>query len=153
MHRTIVLALGVAVLCGLTIGVQSTLNSVSGKTVGAVLTGLLVNFMAGSAAFLVLTVLYARRGGVTFAAVQAPALGVIAVAGLLGIVIITGMAYALPKTGIGAGLAAIIAGQMAVAVLVDTLGLAGGEAIPLSLARIGGLGLLALGTWVILPTG
>jgi uncharacterized membrane protein YdcZ (DUF606 family) len=52
-----------------------------------------------------------------------------------------------------AGLAAIIAGQMAVGVLVDTFGLAGGEAIPLSLARLGGLALLALGTWVILPTG
>lgn len=153
MQRTVVLALGVAVLCGLAIGVQSTLNSMSGKTVGAVLTGLLVNFTAGSAAFLVLTVLYARRGGMTFSAVTAPALGVIVVAGLMGIAIITGMAYALPRTGLGAGLAAIIAGQMAVGVLVDTLGLAGGEAIPLSLARIGGLGLLALGTWALLPTG
>lgn len=147
------LALGVAVLCGLTIGVQSTLNSISGKTVGALLTGLLVNFMAGSAAFVLLALLYARRGGAAFSALQAPALGVIALAGLLGVAIITGMAYALPRTGLGAGLAAIIAGQMAVGVLVDTLGLAGGEPIPLSLARIGGLALLALGTWAILPNG
>lgn len=153
MHRTIVLALGVAVLCGLAIGVQSTLIGTSGKNVGAVLTGLLVNFMAGSAAFLILTLLYARRGGMTFSALKAPELGVVLVAGLFGIGIITGIAYALPKTGIAAGLAAIIAGQMVVGVLVDTLGLAGGEAIPLTLARIGGLGLLALGTWAILPTG
>jgi transporter family-2 protein len=121
--------------------------------VGAVLTGLLVNFMAGSAAFLVLTLLFARRGAVTFSAIKAPELGVILVAGLFGLGIITGIAYALPKTGMAAGLAAIIAGQMAVGVLVDTFGLAGGEAIPLSLARLGGLALLALGTWVILPTG
>lgn len=153
MHRTVVIALGVAVLCGLAIGVQSTLIGSSGKTVGAVLTGLLVNFMAGSAALLVLTVLFAQRGVGTFSALQAPAIGVIVVAGLLGIGIITGIAYALPKTGMAAGLAAIIAGQMAVGVLVDTLGLAGGEPIPLSLARLGGLGLLALGTWAILPSG
>jgi bacterial/archaeal transporter family-2 protein len=153
MHRTIVLALGVAVLCGLAIGVQSTLNSMSGKAVGPVLTGLMVNFIAGSAAFIVLTTLYVRQGELTFSAVRLPALAVIAVAGLLGVAIITGIAYALPKTGIAAGLAAIIAGQMTIGVLVDTLGLAGGEPIPLSLARVGGVGLLALGTWAILPSG
>lgn len=152
MHRTVVLALGIAVLCGLAIGVQSTLIGTSGRTVGAVLTGLLVNFSAGSAAFLVLTALRARQGGTTFSAVRVPELAVIVIAGLFGLAIITGIAYALPKTGMAAGLAAIIAGQMAVGVVVDTFGLAGGEAIPLSLARLGGLGLLALGTWAILPS-
>jgi len=80
-------------------------------------------------------------------------LGIIVVSGLLGIGIIAGIAYALPKIGIAAGLSTIIAGQMAVAVLVDTFGLAGGQPIPLNWARIGGLGLLALGTWAILPKG
>ena len=50
-----------------------------------------------------------------------------------------------------AGAAAIIASQMVVAVTVDTLGLTGGQPIPLSWTRIAGLGLLALGTWAILP--
>lgn len=152
MHKAVVLALGVALLCGLAIGIQSTLIGGSGKTVGAVLTGLLVNFSAGSAAFLVLAVLRARQGGTAFSAVRVPELAVMVVAGLFGLAIITGIAYALPKTGMAAGLAAIIAGQMAVGVVVDTFGLAGGEPIPLSLVRVGGIGLLALGTWAILPT-
>ena len=71
----------------------------------------------------------------------------------MGIVIITGIAYALPRIGVAAGLSTIIASQMVVAVLVDTFGLAGGQPIPLDWARIGGLGLLALGTWLILPKG
>jgi uncharacterized membrane protein YdcZ (DUF606 family) len=47
----------------------------------------------------------------------------------------------------------VITAQMAVAMTVDSLGLAGGEAIPLSWTRLAGLGLLALGTWAILPRG
>ena len=72
-------------------------------------------------------------------------------AGVLGIGVITGIAYALPKTGIAAGLAAVIAGQMLVGVIVDSLGLGGAEPIPLNFTRIAGLVLLALGTWAILP--
>jgi transporter family-2 protein len=71
----------------------------------------------------------------------------------LGIAIISGAAYALPRVGVAAGLAAIIIGQMVVAIIVDTLGLVGGQPIPLSWIRLGGLALLALGTWVILPKG
>lgn len=83
--------------------------------------------------------------------IQSPTLVIIFAAGLLSVAIITGIAYALPKTGIAAGLSTIIAGQMAVAILVDTLGLMGSEPIPLNWTRIGGLALLALGTWFILP--
>ncbi len=153
MQKSILPALIVALLSGLAIGAQSSLNSAAGKITGATLTGLLVNFLGGAAAGLLLVVVYVRQGKATFSAIQAPTLGIIVVSGLLGIGIIAGIAYALPKIGVAAGLATIIAGQMAVAVLVDTFGLAGEQPIPLNWARIGGLGLLALGTWAILPKG
>ncbi len=153
MQKSILPALIVALLSGLAIGAQSSLNSAAGKITGATLTGLLVNFLGGVAAGLLLVVVYVRQGKATFSAIQAPTLGIIVVSGLLGIGIIAGIAYALPKIGIAAGLSTIIAGQMAVAVLVDTFGLVGGQPIPLNWARIGGLGLLALGTWAILPKG
>ena len=153
MQKSILPALIVALLSGLAIGAQSSFNSAAGKITGATLTGLLVNFLGGAAAGILLVVVYVRQGNATFSAIQAPTLGIIVVSGLLGIGIIAGIAYALPKIGIAAGLATIIAGQMAVAVLVDTFGLAGGQPIPLNWARIGGLGLLALGTWAILPKG
>ena len=153
MQKSIGLALVVAVLSGLAIGVQATLNSAAGKIVGATLTGLLVNFTGGAAAGLILAVMYLRLGNGGFSNLNPTSLGIIFASGLLGIGIITGVAYAFPKTGVAAGSAAIIASQMVVAVTVDTLGLMGGQPIPLSWMRIAGLGLLALGTWAILPRG
>ena len=153
MLKSLIPALFIALLSGLAIGVQVTLSSTAGRITGATLTGLLVNFLGGIAAGLLLVVSYFRQGGALFYYIRASTLGKLVAAGLLGIVIITGIAYALPKIGVAAGLSTIIASQMAVAVLVDTLGLAGGRPIPLDWARIGGLGLLAVGTWLILPKG
>ncbi len=153
MQKSLIPALLVAVLSGLAIGVQVSLNSAAGKVTGATLTGLLVNFLGGGAAGLLLVVIGFRQGSALFSHIRASTLGMLAAAGLLGIVIIAGSAYALPRVGVAAGLSTIIAGQMVVAVLVDTFGLAGGQPIPLDWARIGGLGLLALGTWLILPKG
>jgi transporter family-2 protein len=153
MQRLILTSLIVALFSGLAIGVQSSLISVAGKNTGAMLTGLLVNALAGLAAGLILFVVYFRQGNIAFSAIQAPTLGAIVVAGLLGIGIISGIAYALPKIGVAAGLSMIITGQMAMGVLVDTFGLVDGQPIPLNWVRIGGLVLLALGTWFIVPKG
>jgi len=153
MQRLILTSLIVALFSGLAIGIQSSLISAAGKNMGAMLTGLLVNTFAGVAAGLLSLVVYVRQGNTAFSNVQAPTLGVIVVAGLLGIGIIAGIAYALPKIGVAAGLSMIITGQMTIGVLVDILGLADGQPIPLNWVRIGGLVLLALGTWLIVPKG
>lgn len=151
MQKSIVTALIVAIFSGLAIGTQSSLNAASGKITGATLTGLLVNFFGGVAAGVLLLVLSVRQGKIPFLGFQAPTMINIIVSGLLGIGIIAGVAYALPKIGVAAGVSTLFAGQMAVAVVVDTFGLTGGEPIPLKWSRIGGLALLALGTWALLP--
>ena len=151
MQKIILTSLGVALFSGLAIGIQSSLIGAAGKNIGAILTGLLVNAFAGAAAGLALVVVYVRQGNTAFSPTQAPTLGLVAIAGLLGVGIIAGIAYALPKIGVAAGLSMIITGQMAMGVVVDTFGLLDGQPIPLNWVRIGGLGLLALGTWLIVP--
>ena len=151
MQKSILTAFAIVLISGLAIGVQSSLISAAGKTAGATLTGLLVNFLGGAVAGLIIFVIYAKQGSAPFSGINLPTFGYLFASGLLGIVIITGVAYSLPKIGIAGGLSAIIFGQMVVAVLVDTFGLAGAEQIPLSWTRVGGLVLLALGTLVILP--
>jgi transporter family-2 protein len=153
MQKSFLIAIFAALISGIAIGTQSSFTSTAGKVTGPILAGLLINFAAGASAGLFLFVVYIRKGNVPFSAIQAPTWGIILISGLLGIGVITGIAYSLPKIGIAAGLSTIFAGQMTVAVLVDTFGLTGGEPIPLNLSRIGGLALLALGTWFILPKG
>ena len=53
------------------------------------------------------------------------------------------------RTGVAAGLAAVLLGQMSVGVAADTLGLGGVEPSPLSLTRLGGLALLVAATWLL----
>jgi len=143
-------ALIIALLSGLAIGSQSTLTNWSGRLIGPLRTGLLVNFSGGLLAAVLLAVLALRRSATP--AALTPGIGlVVLAAGTLGIGIIAGIAYALPQVGIAAGLAAIISGQMFLAVLVDSFGWGGGGAIPLQPARLLGLALLLAGTWLILP--
>jgi bacterial/archaeal transporter family-2 protein len=151
MPKAGVIAILIAILSGLAIGVQSSLNSAAGKMTGAVITGLLVNFAGGMASALLLLIIFIRQRNLEFLDFKPTVFGVILLSGLLGIGIITGVAYALPKIGVAAGLSAIIAGQMVVALIVDTFGLTGAKPIPITLSRLMGLMLLALGTWALLP--
>jgi transporter family-2 protein len=151
MQKPLLLAVVAALISGVAIGMQSSLASAAGRVTGATLVTLLINFSGGVAAGLLLIVVRARQGGGAFSGIELPTTMILVVSGVLGLVIMGGIAYALPKIGVAAGLSTIIAGQMVVASLVDTLGLTGGEPIPLSWSRVAGLGLLALGTWAILP--
>lgn len=153
MQKSQIIALIVALACGLGVGVQASLNNAAGRLAGPTLTGLLVNFFGGVVSGVIMMVIYLRQGAGFLSAVRGSTLNILIIAGLLGIVIISSAAYALPRIGVAAGLAAVILGQMVVAIVVDTFGLAGGQPIPLSWIRVGGLSLLALGTWLILPKG
>lgn len=151
MSKASVIAIFIAILSGLAIGIQSSLNSAAGKMTGAAITGLLVNFIGGVVSALLLLMIFIRQGDLEFLNIKPTTWLVITIAGLLGIGIIAGIAYALPKIGVAAGLSAIIAGQMVVALIVDTFGLTGAKPIPINISRIIGILLLALGTWALLP--
>jgi len=151
MPKAGMIAIFIAILSGLAIGIQSSLNSAAGKMTGAVITGLLVNFFGGMVSALLLLMIFIRQRDIEFLNIKPTTWMVIIISGLLGIGIVTGIAYALPKIGVAAGLSAIIAGQMVVALIVDTFGLTGAKPIPINFSRIIGILLLAIGTWALLP--
>ena len=70
--------------------------------------------------------------------------------GAIGIGIITAVAYAFPRTGLAAGLATIILGQMGFAVVIDALGWTG-VSVAVDVRRIFGLLLLTAALWFLLP--
>ena len=148
MNPTFVAVL-VALLSGLAIAVQSTLTNWADRLVGALNTGLLVNFAGSAVSLVILAVLLGRAGGFPWAVVRASAPHW-ALAGAMGVGIIAGIAFALPRVGVAAGLAGIILGQMIAAVLIDSSGWAG-QRIPLGAPRLVGVALLVAALWLILP--
>ncbi len=140
-------ALLIALCGGLAVGFQGVLNSLAGRSLGAPLTGLLVN-IAGGTLSLLLLVLFSRA--LPLQAVDARAASTVVLAGGIGIFVVFSIAFALPRVGVAAGIAAVILGQLTLSVLADALGWSG-SVIPIDLRRVLGLALLAGGLVFLLP--
>jgi len=140
----------VALITGLAIAVQSTLTSRAGSMIGDVRTGIFTNLMGGitAGAFLIVMVL---QGGVNTLKIPWLVVGITALAGMFGVLIVSGISFSLQRAGIAAGLASVILGQLALSFLIDTLGIGGVEPIPLSISRILGILVTALGVFLLLP--
>jgi transporter family-2 protein len=151
VNQTAVISWTVAVLSGLAIGLQVTLNGLTGRLIGARNTGLLVNASGGLIALLLILVLALTRQGIAWSQITRLTWMQVGLAGLLGIGIIMGIAFALPRVGVAAGLASVLLGQLAFAIVIDTLGWGGGTPIPLSPSRLAGLLLVLIGAWLLLP--
>jgi uncharacterized membrane protein YdcZ (DUF606 family) len=140
----------VALLTGIAIATQSTLTSRIGSLIGDVQTGILTNTMGGIAAGSLMLIWLLREGPQAWK-VPPVVLGITAISGILGVLIITGISFSLQRAGIAAGLASVILGQLALSTIIDTVGIAGADPIPLSLARILGLGFAGVGVYLLLP--
>jgi transporter family-2 protein len=140
----------VALLTGLAIGVQSTITSRAGSFLGDIKTGLLTNFIGGAIAGSIILVVILKESTHSWN-VSRGIVGLVAVSGLLGIFIITGISFSLQRAGIAAGLAGVFLGQMILSLIVDTLGVGGVEPIPMSSQRLAGLIIVGAGVFLLLP--
>jgi transporter family-2 protein len=70
--------------------------------------------------------------------------------GVMGAFIVLSVTFATPRIGTAATIGLLIAGQLAMGVLIDAFGLFGLERIPLNTARLVGLVLLAGGSVLVL---
>lgn len=149
---TTYLVLGVigALLTGLAIGAQSTLSSKIGTLIGSFKTGVLMNFIGGSLAGLIFVVLLIINGK-EYAKAPPVAWLLLVIAGALGIMIITGVAFSLQRAGVAAGLATLILGQMVVSLIADSRGWGGAAPIAITIPRILGLVLMTAGVYLLLP--
>jgi transporter family-2 protein len=150
MKTSIISGTLVALLTGLAIGTQATISSRAGSLIGEIRTGMLSNFLGGIAAGVLLLAVWLRG---TPQALKVPwtIIAVLMFSGTLGIFIITGISFSLQRAGIAAGLAAIILGQLLFSFLIDSFGIGGVEPIPVSLQRLMGIVITALGVYLLLP--
>lgn len=152
MRTSIISGALVALLTGLAIGTQATISSRAGGIIGEVRTGLLTNFLGGIVAGALVLAFFLREGSGAWKVSWVIVLTLM-LSGILGIFIITGISYSLQRAGIAAGLATIILGQLAFSFLIDSLGVGGVEPVPVSLQRVVGIGITAVGVYFLLPKG
>jgi transporter family-2 protein len=144
MDRSV--ALPLAIVIGGALALQAPLNSMLGRSVGG-LTATVVAFTVGLVALLAVSVLAGGLGGIAHAG-DAPWWALIG-GGLISALYVASIVWTVRALGAGGLTAATISGQFAVAMVVDHFGWLGVERQPITATKVGGLALLAAGTWLI----
>ena len=138
-----------ALFTGFAITVQATLTSRAGAIIGDLQTGLLTSVFGGSLGLVLALGWYLIRPDSW--RLTGTAVVMLAVAGSLGLLIISGISFSLQRVGVAAGLAGLIFGQLMLSIVIDTSGVGGVEPIPLTLPRVLGLAAMAVGVYLLLP--
>ena len=145
MDRTV--ALVVASAIGGVLAAQAPLNSTLARTVG----GVQASVVALGISFFALVALCAVAGG--FAGIgrlgDAP-LHVAVGGGLIGALYVGSIVWTVRALGAGGLTAVTIAGQLGVAILIDHFGWLGVDRSPITVAKVSGVLLLAVGTWLVI---
>jgi bacterial/archaeal transporter family-2 protein len=137
-----------AFAAGLGLAVQGAVNAGLARGLGSAVFAATVSFWVGGAA---LTAMSLASGGFAAGLAQGRSLGLgwwIA-GGLLGAAFVWTMTLAIPRIGVAAATAFLIAGQLLSAAILDHFGLFGLPVQPISLFRIFGLALLISGALLV----
>jgi len=128
------------------VALQAPINSVLGRSVGTWQAAFL-SFAIGTGALAVIAAL-ATGGMGQLAEVRHVSL-LYLTGGLLGAAYITAVLVTVRTLGLGGVTAATIAAQLAVSVVVDQFGLLGVARQPITAARVAGVVLLGIGTYLV----
>jgi uncharacterized membrane protein YdcZ (DUF606 family) len=150
MQNLNITGLAIALGSGLMIGIQATFFTLIGRAIGPARASLVLNVAGGILAGIIVLVAIGIQGRAQWN-IPRNALVSATIAVTLGILIIMGVAFSFQRMGIAAGLATLFLGQMVIGLIVDTLGRAGGEAIPLDLRRVIGLIIMAVAVMMLVP--
>ena len=140
-------AVVLATVIGGTLALQAPLNSILGRYVGG-LPATVAAFTVGLVALLAVSVVAGGLGGLGSLG-DAPWYAIVG-GGLISAVYVASIVWTVRALGATGLTAATIAGQFAVALAVDHFGWLGVERQPITLTRLAGLALIAVGTWLAL---
>jgi bacterial/archaeal transporter family-2 protein len=132
-----------AVVAGLAGALQATVLGLLGRRIG-VLAAATVNALIAAILLAVLALAFGRGAEGIPSAIKHP-VWLWVIPGVMGATVVTALAYAPPLIGTFGTFALVIAGQLAAALLIDSVGLFGVDRVPLSVTRVAGLVLLAGG--------
>lgn len=140
------LAVALAAIAGVLVGMQAPINSRLGRTIGSVQAATF-SFVAGTVALALVASLF--YGGLSSFGQVGKAPWWAVVGGLLGAVYVTVAILTVRTLGVSGLTAIVIAGQLTAAVAIDRFGLLGIARQPIGAGRIVGLVLLVVGVVLV----
>ena len=133
----------IAITVGIAGGVQAIINSSLNKVANLTMTTLVVNLVS-LATILPIYFLFGRQSP----AVLREAPGYAYLGGILGVVVVMGSTFLIPKLGITIASSIIIVSQLAFALVADHFGIFGIREIPVSITKIAGLVMMIAGIYL-----
>ena len=133
------------VVVGLAIATQTQFAGVLGHHVGIMESVFIIHLGGFLAAGIYLLVL----GGGHLGAWRAAPWYVLMFGGLLGVVIVGGYAFVIPRIGLAPAITLAVASQLIFSAVLSHYGVMGAVQQPLTLSRIAGIAVLLVGTWLI----
>lgn len=140
---TIALYITIAIAVGLAGGLQGLVNSNLNKSADLPLTTLVVNIVA-AIAVMAIYLLFSRQ---SFAVLKNADWWAF-IGGLLGVVVVMGSTFLVPKLGITITSSIIIVSQLCFAMIADHYGFLGIRQIPMDIVRLGAVGLMGAGIYL-----
>lgn len=136
-----------SLVAGLAASIQVAVSGAFGKRIGVLEA---TAFGSITAALIVCAVLLLSRQGVGNIGQGVREPPWLWLGGVLGAIVVTSITFTAPRIGTVATICLLIAGQLAMGVLIDAFGLFGVEKIPVTPVRVIGLVLLAAGAALVL---
>lgn len=141
---TLILVIVVGLIGGLAVGFQGPLASLMSQRIGILESIFIVHL--GGALIAGLPLLWSSGGNLgMWRSVPWYALS----AGALGLIILGAVSYTIPRLGVAPTITLIIVGQLLIGAVLDQFGLLETAVRPIELPRLIGLGILLLGTWLV----
>ena len=141
----VLIAILLAVVVGMAIGTQTLFAGVLGHHIGVMESVFIIHLggLLASGAILLFA------GGGNLAAWRAAPWYIVAFGGLLGVVIVGGYAYVIPRIGLAPAMTLAVSAQLILGAVLGHFAWMGAVHQPLSLSRVVGIAILLLGTWLI----
>ncbi|MGD0152978.1 MAG: DMT family transporter [Thermacetogeniaceae bacterium] len=141
------ISLLLALVAGITMALQGSLNTVLSKVIGLLEATFVVHLVGTVTIALVLLLFLLNKNGLDQIG-QTPWYALLG--GVLSVVIIYTVVASITKLGVAAATTAIIVGQVSTAVIIDHLGMFGLKQIPFTWWKLAGIVLLATGAKLML---
>ena len=135
----------IAAIGGIAITLQAQFMGIMDRSIGTI-ESMFITY--GSGGLVIGIAMLVNRGGNLSAWGGVPWYAL--TAGVLGLIIVGTIGYSTPRLGLVTTLTILVASQFIVGALLDHFGILGADLRPLNLTRLGGIGVIMLGVWLII---